>query len=583
MGLPKICYGFLVYIEEVISFTQTTNLQHMKLPVFLLAPALLLSAVSANAQFPFLTRDSIDINKVHALTTVHGDMWFDHITSQAFCKFPYAAKTSINLASALWMSGYDASSNLHIAAQTYRQMGNDYWPGPLDGADTLTYATSSNWAKIWKVNRTDINYFRGLSAPTTTTTPAAILTWPGKGNTYAQGNAGAPLTVTTSMAPFVDLNGNGIYEPLLGEYPDVPGDQALWYVFSDNGPTHTETNGRPLGVEVHAMAYAYSRGTLIDNVVYYKYDVVNKSANNYHNFRIALWDDVDLGYAYDDMIGFDSTWRMGIAYNGTNDDGGSAGHPANSFGTSSPISAVSMMAMPGDVGSARVPVGSFVYYNNDFSGTGNPSVDTEYNNYMRSKYRDGRHVSRDFAGRGIPSMGHSGGPNCDYVYTGDPADTTQWSECNSGNLPGDRRFILSGHDFNLNAGATESITLALVTTDTGAGGNGCPNTNYNKIRLVADTAWHVYITLASKELQSMGQAKVYPNPAHDRLYLEDPTLPLSANTTINLYNTLGQLMKVKPTLIGNRYETDISLLPAGMYYLQYARPSGSATLRFIKE
>ncbi len=46
---------------------------------------------------------------------------------------------------------------LHIAAQTYRQSGNDYWPGPLVG-DTLTYATSQSWAKIWKVDRNDIFY-----------------------------------------------------------------------------------------------------------------------------------------------------------------------------------------------------------------------------------------------------------------------------------------------------------------------------------------------------------------------------------------------------------------------------------------
>ncbi len=226
---------------------------------------------------------------------MHGDMFWNPATGVAACEFPQGSGKNINFASALWMSGYDGSGQLHLTAQTYRQNGNDYWPGPLDSSDTLTYASSQNWAKIWKVNNSDLQYFLGLTTHTTTNTPQAILTWPAKGNVNAQGNAGAALTITNDMAPFIDLNGNGIYEPLLGEYPDIKGDQALWWVFSDNGPTHTQSNGKPLGVEVHAMAYAYSRGTLIDNVIYFDYTVVNRSPNSYSNMRIGLWDDIDLG------------------------------------------------------------------------------------------------------------------------------------------------------------------------------------------------------------------------------------------------------------------------------------------------
>ncbi len=222
-------------------------------------------------------------------------------------------------------------------------MAIDYWPGPLDASGSLSYTTSQNWAKIWKVNRSDIQYFQGLSTHTTANTPQAILTWPAKGNVNAQGNGGVSLTVTDDMAPFVDLNGNGIYEPLLGEYPDVKGDQALWWVFSDNGPAHTQTNGTPLGVEVHAMAYGYRRGTLIDNVIYYEYTIVNRSPNTYTDFRIAQWNMAQLGGDYNffsgsynaelvNYIGFDSTWRMGITYSAINDDGESGGgHPIGSF------------------------------------------------------------------------------------------------------------------------------------------------------------------------------------------------------------------------------------------------------------
>ncbi|MBK7691106.1 MAG: hypothetical protein IPJ31_08310 [Bacteroidetes bacterium] len=58
------------------------------------------------------------------------------------------------------------------------------------------------------------------------------------------------------MAPFVDVNNDNIYNALDGDYPDIEGEQALWWVFNDNGKTHNETNGLPLKIEVKALAYA---------------------------------------------------------------------------------------------------------------------------------------------------------------------------------------------------------------------------------------------------------------------------------------------------------------------------------------
>jgi hypothetical protein len=266
-------------------------MKHLSALFFLIV----LHFANANAQAAFETTDSVDINNIHSWILVHGDMWQNlHPNPLAFdswhqsgCNLYGIPYYNLTFAGALWMSGYDNSGNLHISSQTYRQDGNDYWPGPLDSYDTLTYATSQKWNKIWKVNGTDVTDFLSLPVHTTVNTPSSILTWPARGNIYAQGNSGAPLTITDDMAPFVDLNSNSIYEPLLGEYPDFTGEQALWWVFSDNGPSRTDSGGHPLGIEVHAMAHAYKRGTLIDNVIYYDYTVINKSLIDYHNFRFA--------------------------------------------------------------------------------------------------------------------------------------------------------------------------------------------------------------------------------------------------------------------------------------------------------
>ena len=554
----------------------------MKKIIILLTLASSLLYTKGFAQIPFNTMDSLNVNNINALALVHGDMWWNPTLEVAHCHFPKNSPANIQFASSLWMSGYDGAGNLHIAAQTYRQNGNDYWPGPLDSNDTLTYATSHSWAKIWKVLQTDIQSFIALTTHDSASTPKSVLTWPGKGNTYATGNGGVPLTITTDMAPFNDLNGNGIYEPLLGEYPLIKGDMALWWVFSDNGPVHTETKGKPIGLEIHAMAYGYKRGTLIDNVIYYDYYITNKSANTYHNFRFGQFDDVDLGYYLDDYIGFDSSHRMGICYNGSSDDGIGGGHPVNSYGTHIPMVGLTMLVLPGDGGTLKVPAGTFDYYNNDASIIGNPDVDTQYNNYMRSRLRNGDPFTNDFTGRGIPSKAYGSGPVTSYVFTGDPSDTTQWSECNCSNNPGDRRFIITSSDFTFPAGSIQHVAMALVTTNPDTL-NACPGASFDSIKIVADTAWANYINVTEvKPITTNTGIRIYPNPAHNQIVIETSGLA-TGEESITFYNIIGQKLAVTISGSGNKKVADLSGLPNGIYLVVYNNGTIQKTVKVIKE
>lgn len=559
----------------------------MKLKLLFACSILGTFAGQLQAQTPFATIDSINVGKINASICVHGDMWHNPSASSAACFFPKGTVKSLGLAAGLWISGYDTSSNLHISAQTYRT-GVDYWPGPLDNTDTLTFATSQKWAKIWKVYRSEIQHFQFLVSTGTATVdniPQGILTWPAKGNTHAQGAGGASLTIDSDMAPFIDVNANGIYEPLLGDYPDVRGDEALWWVFSDNGATHSASNGKPLGVEIHAMAYAYGRSTLIDNVVFYNYKVINKSSNTYSNCRISQFADMDLGYFGDDYIGFDSTRGLGITYNGNNNDGGGAGSPANSYGTSIPVAGVKFMgASPG------IGIGNFTYYNNDVSVIGNPTSDWQYNNYMRGRLRDSSFFTDDYSGSGTPSKGYGSGPQTQYVFYGDPGVSSEWSECSSNNVAGDRRFVLTTSDFTLSPGGASDITLALMTTNPDTS-NGCPGVNFTGIRNIADLAQLVYDEGGLPPLPAgvasvaagTESVKIYPNPAHDRLYVESAGT-LNNQHTIAIYNAIGQLIPASVSNTGqSKDEVNIAGLPQGVYYLQYSAGGARRSISFVIE
>jgi len=550
----------------------------MRKSKLLLHCLLTICSVPVLAQSPFNTIDSIDINNINASVLVHGDMWTNATDTFPRCEFPKGNHTNMFAKAGVWIAGFDNSSKLHISAAAYRKQGIDYWPGPLStSTDSIDYATSQSWARIWKINRTTIDSFLALSTHTLSNTPAIILEWPGKGNTYAKGNAGASLTITTDMAPFIDVDHDGLYNPLKGDYPAIKGDQTLWYVFSDRGPTHTETKGLPLGVEIHAMPYAFKKGNALDNLIFYEYTIVNRSTNDYSNFRFGLRNVSGIGYKFDNYRGTDSNRRMQIIYNGTVEDG--TGKPGE-YGLKIPIAGIMFVHQPGDSDcNYNTPLGSSMYYNNDFSGQGNPSNDTEYYGYLNATWRDGTHLKNDFKGAGIISTGYGSGPNTNYVFSGMLQDSTQWSECTSQNLPADAANMVVSNNFSLPAGSSQSIVIALMAVPDAS---GCPQANYLGIDSMADLTKAFYCTLPATSVRSISSVvsvRIYPNPAHDVLTIDAGSL--AAPNTAAVYNMLGQHMNINCSSSGNKLNLDISQLPPAVYTVQYG-PQHTASL-FVKQ
>lgn len=547
---------------------------------------LLFTLLLAFCMMPVFTKaqtaiEFVDINNINASVLSRGELWFHPGTLMPQCEFPKNSGKHVAFGAAPWIGGYDNNNVLHVSAQTYRQEGNDYWPGPLNTNDTLDAGTSAIWDKIWKIHKTDITHFQSQSTHTLANTPQVILEWPAKNNPYAKGQNGASLTITEEMAPFTDVNQDGKYNPLDGDYPDIKGDQALWWIFSDNGPAHNNTNGKPLKVEFHAMAYAYKNNTTADNIVFYEYTLHNKSSDNYRQFRLGIWNDADLGYFEDDYIGFDSARRLGYIYNGNPSDGTGGGE---SYGSTPPIAGITFLEMPGDDATTKKPVGSFIYYNNNTSPLGNPLADTEYNHYLRSRFRLGTHLKNDFKGYKQPSTGTGIGPDADYVFPGDPADTSQWSECSSGNTPGDRRMVFSTSDYVFNAGTKTKIIFALVITDRGAN-HACDNIDITDIKKVADSAWKVHVNPPNTGVRNIAQnrigLKAYPNPANEKLYVELPA-GNHKNAELRIYDVMGRNITPVFTGVNNIIEVATEMLPAGVYRLLYSDSEIQGTAMFTK-
>ena len=125
--------------------------------------------------------------------------------------------------------------------------------------------------------------------------------------------------------------------------------------------------------------------------------------------------------------------------------------------------------------------------------------------------------------------------------------------------------------------------MALVATNPGA--VSCPNATFDSVKIVADTAWKIYFNPLPASVNNIAIANnklsIYPNPAHDKVYFE--TGNTSADENITVYNSLGQSVNLNTNKLNGKTEINISLLPAGVYYILYRNKDVQKTGTFIKD
>ncbi len=466
-----------------------------------------LKATATGCQ-PAVATIDLDINNVRARLMTGGDMWWNQGLAIAAYEVPIGSGKNSQFAASCWIGGYDQTGALKVAAQTYRQDGNDYWPGALDPSTAkISSDQCANWDRFWKIQKSTINRFIELSKAGQSTSGSefdAINQWPGYGNSGALGANGTPVKMYSgcTYAPFVDLNGDGIYQPGSGEYPgfadtknQIKGDEMIWWVFNDAGNSKQQSQTASIGIEVQAYSFAYSSQDFLNNATFGNYRVINRGALTMDSTYLAVWDDCDLGYAFDDYIGCDTTngRGLGIMYNGVLCDGQAGGFPVNSYGCSPPQVGLDYfqgpkrikhrVGLPDTIETLNMT--NFTYYNNDNSVIGNPTNGIQIYNYMTGSVRNGDRFANDFKGPGITSKGYGSGPSTNFVFVGDPGDKTTWSECTCQNVVGDRRFIFSAGPFQLLPGAVNDITFGCVWAPNVG---GCPNTDFKTIKSIDDGA-----------------------------------------------------------------------------------------------
>ena len=183
-------------------------------------------------------------------------------------------------------------------------------------------------------------------------------------------------------------------------------------------------------------------------------------------------------------------------------------------------------------------------------------------------------------------------PNDGYVFT-------SW---NDGNIENPRTVTVTGNatytaQFAENAVTTYTVTLICNTSEGSVSGGGpyisgttaiiqaFPNPGYvftkwsdentdnpRAITVNSDMTLVAFFATGVDE-NTQANLRVYPNPAKESIFING----IEANTQIEIYNSLGELVKVLS--VSENQEINVRDLAAGLYMVHF----GNATLRFVKE
>jgi hypothetical protein len=579
--------------------------------------------------------DSLTINNIAAKFNASGlnfVLFFADPNTQNGFIVPKGSGKKTIFDNSPWIGGMDQDSNLYVSGERYRQgnqlvagIKNDYYAGPVMDSANYSIYQDTLWNYIWNLKKTDVEYHKNHWQDAGYQPIHDILTWPGNGNVN--------LGEAPQLAPFFDRNQDGLYDPMNGDYPQIRGDQALFFIFNENRGPHLETGGtRTMKAEFHAMAYGWNmpEDSAFKNTLFINYKIFNRSQRTYFDTYLGTFTDIDLGYPMDDLVGCDVYRGSYFGYNGKAADGDGQ---ANSYGTHPPAQSVTILAGPkldpagsdrprlddgghqlcnesingtgfgdGIPDNERTGLSHFIYYSSIASSPSymrQPTNFHDYYNYLTGRWIDSTNLI--YGGLGHEGYG-SYGPPCRFMFPGEsdtlnwgagcvaPNGQKNWTALTAGVLPGDVNGFGSVGPFTFRPGEMKELDLAFVyardytSSDTLA--------SLTKLRQMIDIVRNAFNTNKLSDGQSFTKIpelsghqkptwKIYPNPAGNLANIIFSTTQ-DEKTTMLLFDYQGKLLQSKIVERGTK-ETrfDLSGLPTGLYLVVIISPHSATTNKLV--
>jgi len=306
-------------------------------------------------------------------------------------------------------------------------------------------------------------------------------------------------------APYIDRNGNGVYDPpdavdpnwttksliedgldepgIAGADPNSPADMVLWNVYNDLYRS-LRFGSEPTGMELQNTVWGYARSDALGNMYFRKVRFINKGgveiddSGNLGSFwldscYVVQWSDPDLGDTGDDLLSCDTLLSVGYVYNGNAVDNKYA-----RFFFPPPAAGYDYLqgpAIPGDP--TDVAVFDLKYKpgfkNLGMTGFSYFSAGSPYSDPSNTVYQTGAlrwwKMMRGFAPIDGPDEPYRQPPGVTpgpFPLSGDPVLGTGHIDGQGEDysfVPGDRRLLCITGPWTMAPGDTQEVVIALVT------------------------------------------------------------------------------------------------------------------------
>ncbi|MCW8811206.1 MAG: T9SS type A sorting domain-containing protein [Ignavibacteriaceae bacterium] len=424
-------------------------------------------------------------------------------------------------------------------------------------------------------------------------------------------------------APFIDIDSNGVYDPVI----DIPGikdaAQTIWFVANDLDTTKTQNlyGTDPIGIEYQATFWEYTGSGVSNNFFFRRYKLINKSNTVFDSMYVSMWSDPDIGQAGNDFAGCDTMLSLGFGYNASASDPIYEPLPPPAVG----FKLIRGPLIPGELGQDRnkngvddakdqgitednlevngyinLPMTAFYYFAQGDPNLGDPPLGTtaganQFYNFMQGKYgMTGTYFLNPVTG--LPTT---------YSLSGDPVTQSGWID---GIIlpPGDRRLGLSTGPFQMLPGDHQTIVIAEIAAGAVPGIDHLQAISLLKYysTLVQDfydnnfpvSVPNIADDILTKEFQLYQN---YPNPFNPVTKIKY-TIPSAGNpllggargglVTLKVYDILGRELATlvneeKPAgtyeVIFDSHSGEVRNLPSGIYFYQLKAGGYSETKKMM--
>ncbi|MEO1450182.1 MAG: hypothetical protein AAFV07_11680 [Bacteroidota bacterium] len=469
------------------------------------------------------------------------------------------------------MAGKDPLGQVRAAGQQIPGFTPDFQPGPI--SQQYDSSHTSRYDRVWKITADSLAYHIASWNLPGYVMPEAIATWPAHGDTM--------LGEARDLAPFVDVDSNGWYQPEMGDYPEIRGESAVFFMANDErSPQYS--GGNPIRLEVQGMVYAFGAkvDTAFFETVFVHYRLINRNSADLTDTYMGFLTDFDIGNWLDDHVGTDVGRNMAYGYNGDDVDETWAGQGSHQvYGQSPPAQGIVFMNRP--------LTSSLVYAVAEADSILGLALGDEliYNN-LQGLWADGTPMY-------YGGDGHQGVRPTLHMYDGFPERDLGWTDVED---PGERDMVTATGPFTFEAGKAVCIDVAFPFARSE---NGDYLESVEILRDRVDWLQGIYDiqnfacrpepeqtstppTTSNSELEATSRFRLHPNPVTDKAWLYGAD-PWKGKVTAILYDLQGHQLKSWQWAVGQeKHMLDLESLPFGTYLLQVIQGTDLEAFRLYR-